>query len=132
MEEKTAREYSPAFVAHANRSIAGTEQARQMAIKSNAVQAMTRQAKKTFKEVFAELLPEPVMVFDEMSAWLVEHYPEISNIEAITVAMVRRATLGDVAAAVFIRDTIGESPKRQYELEADRDIDIKISVIEQV
>lgn len=91
--------------------------------------ARTERLKRSFREVFSELLTLPCLEVDEYTAWIVEKYPGVSWHEAICYAMIRKATMGDVSAAAFVRDTMGESPKMQVALDAEKDTEINIKVI---
>lgn len=89
----------------------------------------TERLKKTFRAVFADILTLPCLQVDEYTAWILEQYPNVTWHEAVCFAMIRKATLGDVSAAAFIRDTMGESPKMQLALDAEKDTEINIKVI---
>ena len=40
-----------------------------------------------------------------------------TNLEGIITAIVKKAKLGDVSAAVFVRDTVGEKPAEKQEID---------------
>lgn len=78
--------------------------------------------RKTIKEDFNILLKLPLkkgeMVFPEDIQSLAETKGmNISVQNAIDIAMVERAMLGDVQAAIYIRDTVGEKPTDKVELD---------------
>lgn len=88
-----------------------------------------KKLRKTFKEVFNEILPYPALCLEEYAAWMLINYPNCSYEEAIALAMIKRATMGDVNAAIFVRDTVGESPKTVLQMEgADKEMNINITV----
>ena len=74
----------------------------------------TTELQRTFRQVFSEILTLPCLD---------------TGHEAVCFAMIRKATLGDVSAAAFIRDTMGESPKMQVALDSEKDTEISIKVI---
>lgn len=89
----------------------------------------TTELQRTFRQVFSEILTLPCLDIDEYTAWILEMYPNVTWHEAVCFAMIRKATLGDVSAAAFIRDTMGESPKMQVALDSEKDTEISIKVI---
>lgn len=76
-----------------------TSEQREIAKKGARASAKVRRKKKKMREDLQELLALP----DEDLA-------EKTGQQAMLVAMLKKAKAGDVAAATFIRDTIGEKP----------------------
>ena len=84
--------------------------------------------RKSMKEDFNILLKLPLkkgeMVFPEDIQNLADAKGlNISVQQAIDIAMVERAMLGDVQAAVYIRDTVGEKPSDKVELDTNLTIE---------
>lgn len=80
------------------------------------------------KEDFNILLKLPLkkgeMVYSEDIQNLAEAKGmNISVQNAIDIAMVERAMLGDVQAAIYIRDTVGEKPTDKVELDSNLTIE---------
>lgn len=102
-------------------------------------QANTREKgtlKRTFRESFDVLLDESAKVvqgksyeFDELAVIFLETYPHLTMKDAVVLAMTHKALKGDVHAATFIRDTIGESPKLQV-TDGDKEFTLNIQVQE--
>lgn len=84
--------------------------------------------RKSMKEDFNILLKLPLkkgeMVYSEDIQNLAEAKGmNISVQNAIDIAMVERAMLGDVQAAIYIRDTVGEKPTDKVELDSSLTIE---------
>lgn len=99
-----------------------SERGRQAGLRSGELRREEAKRRKTMKEDLKFLLE---LALDE--GRLVEH-DEILNLAqgakknisvqtAIDIAMVQRALLGDVQAAQYIRDTIGEKPSDKLEVD---------------
>ena len=58
-----------------------------------------------------------------------EEKQTVGGYEAIAISMVKSAISGDVKAATFVRDTIGEKPKETVELENNELTGIKIKFV---
>lgn len=93
-----------------------------------------RNLKKTFRESFETLLSESAKLvqdksyeFDELACIFLEKYPHLDMKEAVALAMTHKALRGDVHAAVFIRDTLGEAPKMQV-TDGDKEFTLNIEV----
>ena len=87
-----------------------------------------RLKRKSMKEDFNILLKLPLkkgeMVYSEDIQNLAEAKGmNISVQNAIDIAMVERAMLGDVQAAIYIRDTVGEKPTDKVELDSSLTIE---------
>jgi hypothetical protein len=95
-----------------------------------------RNLKKTVRESFEFLLSESASVvqgknyeFDELAVIFLELYPHLDMKEVVALAMTHKALKGDVHAAVFIRDTLGEAPKMQV-TDGDKEFTLNIQVQE--
>lgn len=95
-----------------------------------------RTLKRTFRESFEMLLSESAKVvqgknyeFDELAVIFLELYPHLDMKEVVALAMTHKALKGDVHAAVFIRDTLGEAPKMQV-TDGDKEFTLNIQVQE--
>ena len=75
------------------------EQRRENARKAGKASGQARRKKKEFREVLEELLTLPSAELEGMT-----------NLEAVCVAMLKKAQSGNVYAALFVRDTVGQKP----------------------
>ena len=80
--------------------LTSTSQARELGRKGGIAAAEARKAKKTMREMLDYLLEKDITT----------NKGDISTMEAIMVSMIAKASKGDVRAAEFIRDTIGQKP----------------------
>lgn len=87
------------------------EQRRINASKAGKASGEKRKERKSLRESLLMLLKEPVTDKDGKELWK-------SSQEAIVAGVIRRAIAGDVRAAEFIRDTIGEKPESKMDLKA--------------
>lgn len=86
-----------------------------------------------FETIMRDYLSKPALLIDELAADIKHHYPDVSYAEAIAIAMLRRGVMGDVGAATFVRDTIGENPKQIMELSSGpKPFEVKIEVVEKI
>lgn len=105
------------------------EVSRELGARSQIVKDERAEKRKTFREIFDDLLPMPCLAVDEYAAWIIENYEGVTYQQAISLAMIKRAIMGDVSAAIFIRDTVGESPKTVIGLDSDKETEINIRVV---
>ena len=110
--------------------LADPSKAQEIGRKGGLAKAERAEERKTFKEIFNEMLVLPCLCVDEYAAWILENYPNANYAEAVALAMLRRAMLGDVSAAAFIRDSVGENPKTMIDLNSDKETEINIKVID--
>lgn len=87
--------------------ITSTSQARELGRKGGIAAAEARKAKKTMREMLDYLLEKDITT----------NKGDISTMEAIMVSMIAKASKGDVRAAEFIRDTIGQKPDSNVNLD---------------
>jgi hypothetical protein len=78
--------------------------------------------RKSMKEDFNILLKLSLKKGDLVSSEEIQNLAESKNLNisvqtAINIAMVQRALLGDVQAAQFIRDTVGEKPSDKVQVD---------------
>lgn len=76
-------------------------EAREYGSKGGKASVIARQAKKTMREMLKYLLEQDITN---------KKGEKKSTLEAIMVAQLKQALLGDTKAVTFIRDTIGEKP----------------------
>ena len=108
--------------------VKGSERAKQISAMGNAAKKKLNAERKKNKEELDTLLkislkrgdiltPDDVLSLEEA---------EEANIPvqtAINIAMIKRALLGDVQAALYIRDTVGEKPTDKLELDSSLSIE---------
>ena len=87
-----------------------------------------RQKRKTMKEDLNILLKLALKRGDLVYAEDIQNLAEVKGMNisvqtAIDVAMVQRAMMGDVQAAQYIRDTVGEKPTDKVEVDASQTIE---------
>lgn len=90
-----------------------TEQARERGRKGGIASAKARAEKKQLKELLELALSQPSEIVEGED-----------NYTAITAALVQKAIQGDTKAYEVIRDTLGQKPKEQM----DMDLTAKIEV----
>lgn len=91
----------------------------------------TKRRKKAMKETLEVLLSMPMKGGKYADIESIKNFAQLKgkNInvqEAMMISMIQRALKGNVQAAEYIRDTIGENPTQK--IEADLDMDLNISV----
>lgn len=106
------------------------EEARENGRKGGLASGESRRRSKTFRDVFKALMR------DSIGSHNMEGFPEylagkydITMQEAIAITIAYKAVLGNLDAAEFIRDTMGEKPTDKVDMSADSDINVKIQVI---
>ena len=89
-------------------------QRREIARLGGIASGAARRKKRTFRQVFAALLPRAV-AREELGdlARLAGDLGPVSAQEAIALALMAKAMKGDTAAFTAIRDTLGEKPGQQ-------------------
>lgn len=85
--------------------------------------------RKTLKEAYLAIADKPYKPIGELAETVVEMHGEITVDEAIMLAMTVKAAAGDVQAAAYIRDTIGEKPKERVEVAQDKPFEVIIKGI---
>lgn len=93
------------------------EEARERGKKGGKAAAETYRKRKTFKEVFAALLPMNINSekTSELANIIQDINPQMTAEQAIAMAQIYKAINGDTQAAIFVRDTVGDKPKDQIE-----------------
>ena len=88
-----------------------TEEARERGKKGGQASGKARRRKRELKELLELALSQPseILVGED-------------NYTAITAALINRAILGDTKAYEVIRDTLGQKPKDQQQVEMDATI----------
>ena len=92
----------------------------------------TRLKRKALKEALDEVLGLEMDIdrMPEAVKDLVQNYETLTAVDAIAATMVIKAAVyGDVPAAVYVRDTVGENPKQVLDLQGDKGLDISITVL---
>lgn len=100
----------------------GDDRAREAQKKSAAAQREKNAKRKAMREDFDVLLKLTLKKGDLASADDVLSLEEAQDMNlpvqtAINIAMVQRALMGDVQAAQYIRDTVGEKPSDKVEID---------------
>lgn len=90
-----------------------TEQAREIGRKGGKASAKARQRKKELKELLELALSQPSGIEDGED-----------NYTAITAALVQRAIHGDTKAYEVIRDTLGQKPTEQQQMDLTAKIEV--------
>ena len=90
-----------------------TEEAREKGRNGGIKSGEVRREKKRMKEMLEMLLEK------ELSNSKGE---KTTTLEAMMTACIKKALKGDIKANEFIRDTIGQKPKEQMQIEVDRPI----------
>lgn len=90
-----------------------TEEAREIGKKGGQASAKARRKKKELKKLLELALSQPSEA-DESE----------DNYTAITVALVQRAILGDTKAYEVIRDTLGQKPTEQQQMDLTAKIEV--------
>lgn len=103
-------------------SIKTSEHAREMQRKSAESRKNNNKLRKTLKYTLNVLMSKALKKGEFVSAEEIQNMAEVEgmNIDiqtAMSVAIIQKALLGDVQAAQFIRDTLGEKPSDKVELD---------------
>ena len=98
------------------------EEAVELGKKSGEVRRARAEARKSMASTLNILLTKAIKRGELVNAEDVQNIADAENINidaqtALSIAMVQRAMLGDVQAATFIRDTIGEKPTDKVEVD---------------
>lgn len=91
------------------------EEAREIGRKGGLASAAARERKKLMRETLSELMMSDA-VPAEIKAALEETGTKVDVQGAILLAMARKAMTGDVEAARFVRDTMGQKPTETFNL----------------
>lgn len=112
-----------------------TEEAQKMGRKGGIASAKARKEKKALKDTLEELLAMPIkdgksQDIDKIKSIAGIKGKNITMQEAIMVAMLNKAAKGDVRAAEYVRDTIGQKPSDKMKLEAEVSMNDKLQEVE--
>lgn len=104
-----------------------TEEAQKIGRKGGIASGKARREKKALKDTLEELLAMPIKEgrsadIDKIKSIAGIKGKNITMQEAIMVAMLNKAAKGDVRAAEYVRDTIGQKPDNKM------NIDMKLPV----
>lgn len=99
-----------------------TEEAQRMGRKGGIASAKARKEKKALKDTLEELLAMPIkdgksQDIDKIKSIAGIKGKNITMQEAIMVAMLNKAAKGDVRAAEYVRDTIGQKPDSRMNID---------------
>ena len=108
---------------------------REIARKGGIASGKARKEKKALKETLETLLAMPMkngksIDVEEIQSIAAVKGKNITMQEAIMVAMLNKAAKGDVRAAEYVRDTIGQKPSDKMKLEADVSMNDKLKEVE--
>lgn len=101
-----------------------SEEARELGRRGGLASAQSRRRKRLLREILDEVLAMPVAE-DALREQLESRGMEPTYETALMVAAVQRASLGDVEALRFVRDTRGEKPTAALEITAGMVKDIR-------
>lgn len=98
------------------------ENAHEMGLKGAKKSAENAKKRKTAREDLKYLLKLSLKAGDLVGAEDIKNLAETKNMNvsvqtAIDIAMIQRAIYGDVQAAIWVRDTVGDKPTDKVELD---------------
>lgn len=98
-----------------------TEVARERGRKGGIISGEKRRERKALREVLDTLLNLPVGLVDQKETLIALGIDEADcdNQTLISVAMIQAAASGDVRAATWLRDTVGEKPTDKIEAKVE-------------
>lgn len=99
-----------------------TEEARERGKKGGKKSGQVRREKRKLQDALQKKLSGKFIIEDEQE--------KIGGYEAIANAMIKEAIGGNVKAATFIRDTIGEKPREVVDFESESLSGIKIKFVD--
>lgn len=90
-----------------------------------------KRRKKALKETLEVLLSMPIKSGKAADIEQIKNFAQLKgkNInvqEAMLVAMIQRALKGNVQAAEYVRDTVGENPTTKIDTDVDMDLNITV------
>lgn len=103
------------------------ENASEMGKRGNIASQKAKLKKRKIKETLEILLKTPIKsksAGDLVDAEHIENLAQVKHINidaqtAMAIAMIRNAANGDVRAAEFVRDTMGQKPKNEIDIEGN-------------
>lgn len=105
------------------------EQAREYGRRGGYARADKIKNEKTIRSAMEWFLEQKFDAETDKEKAIANKFPDLTWREALAVAAVGKATQGDTRAAVFVRDTVGETPKKTVSAEQDDPFEIKITTI---
>lgn len=133
--KKSKKDYhpSPAQLANLRRfDEMSPEEHRELSARGGRASKATQHQKFVFKQAARWLMSEPAFACenDAVNA-LKERFPDLTNAEAMTAAVMKKAIdEGDAKAYSVIRDTTGEIPTQNVNLTNDEPMTITIKTVE--
>lgn len=118
-----------------NLKVPSSAEARKNGRKGGIASAKARKEKKALKDTLEDLLAMPMkegksVDIDEIKSIAGAKGKNITMQEAIMLAMLNKAAKGDVKAAEYVRDTIGQKPSDKMKLEAEVSMNDKLKEVE--
>ena len=95
------------------------EVAKEICKKGQKASAEVKRKRKTLKEAYLSIASKPYVPIGDMAESITQRFGSVTVDEAIILAMTVKASNGDVQAAVYLRDTIGEKPTDNHEINID-------------
>lgn len=92
-----------------------TEEARAISSRGGIASGQSRRRRKMIRELMGNAMTARVTDGD-VEAWLIEAGYEPTFENAMTLSVLTKAAQGDVEAARFVRDTLGEKPTETFNL----------------
>lgn len=110
--------------------IQSESEARKKGSKGGKASGKKRREKKAIRESFEAILSMPLKDGDKTDVEDIQNYASMKgkNVtvqDAINIAVLQKAMKGDVRAAEYIRDTIGQRPVEKLEIGQIKDVAIK-------
>jgi hypothetical protein len=118
-----------------NLIVPSSAEARKNGRKGGIASAKARKEKKALKDTLEELLKMPIEDgktddIDKIKSIAGAKGKNVTMQEAIMLAMLDKAVKGDVKAAEYVRDTIGQKPSDKMKLEAEVSMNDKLQEVE--
>lgn len=108
--------------------ISSTEEAREKGKKGGLKSAEARRKKKTFQEVFSAIMQMEIEPTEDSAAELCKKFSKYSLTyqDAIALMITQKAAGGNLSAAEYIRDTLGEKPTEKISTDTELNVNIKV------
>ena len=104
------------------------ERTKEIATKGGKASGKSRAKRKTFKDAYLAIADKPFKPIGALAGEIQAQYKAITVQEAISIAMTVKASNGDVQAATYLRDTIGEKPTDKSEI----DVNAAVKIIDNI
>ena len=105
-----------------------TKEARERGSKGGKASGEKKKQRKTFKDAYLAIADKPFKPIGALAGEIQDKYKAITVQEAISIAMTVKASNGDVQAATYLRDTIGEKPTDKSEI----DVNAAVKIIDNI